>query len=84
MKEKAGRRREEMKAATIAVFIWVIWDTVTGAYFGAFFFGVQPPSYLNWVGSINPIVFNVIDTIGLIALVLVVVLSRPSKRRARD
>ena len=77
-------KREGLELASVAVVVWVAWDTITGLYFGAGFFGDSPPSWLNWVGTLNPILFNVIDTMGLLALVLVVVLSRPKRRRSRE
>ena len=77
-------KREGLELATVAVAVWVGWDTLTGLYFGAGFFGDAPPAWLNWVGTLNPILFNVIDTLGLLALVLVVVLSRPKRRGNRE
>lgn len=81
---RGKERKEGLELATAAVLAWVIWDTVTGLYFGAGFFGMPPPGWLNWVGSLNPILFNVIDTMGLAALVLVVVLSRPKRRGSKE
>ena len=84
MTADSGRKREGLELASSAVVVWVVWDTLTGLYFGAGFFGQAPPAWLDWVGTLNPILFNVVDTLGLLALVLVVVFSRPKRRGHRE
>ena len=81
---KDGERKEGLRLAELGVAAWIIWDTVTGLYFGAGFYGIQPPSWITWVGGLNPVMFDVIDSIGLVMLVLVIALSSTRRRRVRE
>lgn len=78
------RHRDVLIILSAALGAWIIWSALTSLYFEAGFYGVAPPSVLAWVGAFSPLELNLIDTVGLVALVLSIVLSRPGKTaRAR-
>ena len=70
------------KTKIAAVFLGVYGFIIffENSYFSAPFYGVQTPSWAEWVGAIPLWALDLIDTFALVAIILLII---PSKRRKK-
>jgi hypothetical protein len=82
------REKKELLLVTSLVLAgWGVLLFFQSAYFGAFFYGVQPPWWTAWVASWPIWAFNTIDTVMVVVLLIAIVLAASTahgrKRNAR-
>ena len=70
--------KTKIAAAFLGVYGFIIF--FENSYFSAPFYGVQTPSWAKWVGAIPLWALDLIDTVALVAIILLII---PSKRRKK-
>ena len=70
--------KTKIAAAFLGVYGFIIF--FENSYFSAPFYGVQTPSWAEWVGAIPLWALDLIDTFALVALILLII---PPKRRKK-
>jgi hypothetical protein len=81
---QSERHKRVLIALGLGVTAWAGFLVFENAYFAAPAFGISPPSWSLWVGSLSLLELNVIDTLAVAMVVLGVVLAwawSPKKRR---
>lgn len=73
------RSSSKFAAAFLGLYGFIIF--FENSYFSAPFYGVQTPSWAEWVGAIPLWALDLLDTFALVAIILLIFSSR--KRRGR-
>ena len=71
--------KTKIAAAFLGIYGFIIF--FENSYFSAPFYGVQTPSWAEWVGAIPLWALDLLDTFALVAIILLIFSSR--KRRGR-
>jgi hypothetical protein len=67
----------------LALVVYVVFIQLQSIYFGAFFFGQQPPSWLSWVGNLPFWGLDVLATIGVLIVAGLVIVAHQEHTRGR-
>ena len=71
--------KTKIAAAFLGIYGFIIF--FENSYFSAPFYGVQTPSWAEWVGVIPLWALDLIDTFALVAIILLIYSSKKRRRR---
>ena len=71
--------KSKIAAAFLGIYGFIIF--FENSYFSAPFYGVQTPSWAEWVGVIPLWALDLIDTFALVAIILLIYSSKKRRRR---
>ena len=74
------KHSSEIAILSVIVALWLFWSDILGAGWDTSFYGIPTPSFLTWTYQIPPLLVNITDTIGTVALIMLIIISNKHHR----